>query len=59
MLAWRTTTFGLKIMDCSLELRKVSLASPLMMHHVQGLTTQMAKYPIKQVLPKTFNINLV
>ena len=46
-------TFGMKIMDASLELRKVSLTSALALQHVEVLRTQTAKYPIK----RTFNIS--
>ena len=54
---WEKATYGLQILEAELEVRKVSLTPALALHHVQQLTTQTAKYPIRRVFAKSFNIS--
>lgn len=54
---WKKATFGVEILKAELYVRKVTLTAPLALYHVNSLSTQTAKYPIKRVMPKAYNIN--
>ena len=53
---WEKTTFGVEILEAYLDLRKVTLTPTMALQHVEALNTQTAKYPIKRVVPRTYNI---
>ena len=49
--------FTVRILEASLMVRKVLPSPAIALQHIQQLETTTAKYPIKRVVPKVFNIN--
>lgn len=50
-------TFGIEILDATLEVRKVALSPRLLLQNEQLLQTQTAKYPIRRVVPQVCTVS--
>lgn len=48
--------FAMEIMSATLEVRKVTLAPPMLLSHINALNTTTAKYPIRRTVPYPFQI---
>ena len=45
------TEYALEVLSATLEVRKVTLAPPLVLSHINALNTTTAKYPIRRTVP--------
>ena len=48
--------FKIKILDCKLYVRRVTLNPSIFIGHAKGFEINTAKYPIRRVVTKAFNI---